>query len=259
MIEINKIYNEDNIITLDRMDDNIIDLTVTSPPYNLDLGNTKENNFKYDSYNDNIEYDEYLKWLETIFAKIYQKTKSGCRCVINIGELKNGRIPTHFYIMQFMFKIGWILHSSIIWNKQSTSKRTAWGSFCSPSSPSFPSSIEYILVFAKDSLKLQDTGETDLTKEEFIKYSNGVWDFPGEKRSKIHHPAPFPVELPYRCIKMFTWVGGLVYDPFIGSGTTAVSCIKTDRNYIGSEISENYIKIANKRIFDANFNKKSLF
>lgn len=245
-MEINKIFNESNIETLNRMDDNILDLIITSPPYNVDLGNNKYNKNPYDFYNDNKEHKEYILWLKDIFNLVYKKTKKGGRVIINIGDSKNGKIPTHSDIIQVMKEIGWIPMTTIIWEKGTTSNRAAWGSFVSPSSPSFPMAFEYILVFSKEQIKLQWKGKTDLTKKEFINWAIAKWNFPGEKI--IGHPAPFPLELPIRCLKMFSWVDSLIYDPFIGSGTTAIACIKTNRKYIGSEISEEYTNLAMSRI-----------
>lgn len=248
MIE-NVIFNEDNLETLKRIPDNYIDLTVTSPPYNVDLGNNKLNKNPYDLYDDNKEHKEYIEWLKYLFQEIYNKTKDSGRCVINIGDRQNGRIPTHSDIIQMMIEIGWLPYTTIIWDKNQLSNRAAWGSYMNCSAPSFPTPFEYILVFCKNSRKLLTIGDTDLTKDEFIKWSLAKWTFNGETR-KTGHPAPFPLELPMRCVKMFSWVGSIVYDPFMGSGTTAIASIKTNRKYIGSEISDTYYKLATERIKD---------
>ncbi len=248
-ILLNKIYNEDCMITLDRMDDNFIDLTVTSPPYNVDLGNNKYNKIAaYDIYRDNKSHNDYMAWLKIIFSKIYQKTVSGGRCVINIGSGKNGKIPTVANIITTMADIGWLPLTTIVWDKKTTSNRAAWGSWNSPSSPSFPTPFEFILIFAKDSMKLLKSGVSDLHKEEFTKWAYAKWEFGTEKRTKINHPSPFPIELPTRCIKMLSWVDSIIYDPFSGSGTTAIACIKNKRNFIGSEISAEYCTISQQRI-----------
>lgn len=245
-----EIFNEDCIETLNnRIEDNSIDLTVTSPPYNVDLGNNKYNKNPYDLYNDNKDHKDYIEWMKDIFTKIYDKTKSGGRCVINIGDGKNGSVPTHSDIIQFMKEIGWIPISTIIWNKNQVANRAAWGSFLSPSCPSFPTPFEFVLAFGKDNKKLQWKGETDLTKEEFIEYAYGIWNIaPETKMKKIGHPAMFPVELPRRCIKMFTWKGSLVYDPFSGAGTTALASKELGRDFIGSELSEEYYEISKNRL-----------
>ena len=221
---LNTFYNEDNIQTLNRMDDDFLDLTITSPPYNVDLGNNKLNKNPYNLYNDNLEHKKYISWLESVFSLVYKKTKHGGRCIINIGDGKNGSVPTHSDIIQFMVNIGWIPMTTIIWEKNQIGNRTAWGSFNSCSSPSFPTPFEYILVFCKGDKKLQWKGNTDLDKEDFIKWSLAVWKFAPETRmKKFGHPAMYPVELPLRCIKMFSWVGSVVYDPFMGLGTLALS------------------------------------
>lgn len=244
------IYNEDCLFTLNtRIEDNSLDLTITSPPYNVDLGNNKLNKNPYDLYNDNKEHQDYINWLKDIFSLIYQKTKSGGRCIINIGDGKNGSVPTHSDIIQFMKELNWIPMTNIIWNKNQVGNRTAWGSFNSPSSPSFPTPFEYILVFAKENKKLQWKGETDIEKEEFTKWAYGIWNIaPETNMKKIGHPAMFPLELPERCLKMFSWKESLVYDPFSGSGTTAIACKKLNRNFIGSELSKSYYDLSQNRL-----------
>lgn len=249
MLPINKIYNIDCLNGLRKMDDNTIDLVVTSPPYNVDLGNNKYNKNPYNLYNDNKEHQEYISWLKEIFSLVYLKLKSGGRVCINIGDSKNGAIPTHSDVIQMMCDIGYIPMTNIIWNKNTTSNRASFGSYLSPSCPSFPRGFEFILVFAKENKKLQYKGETDLTKEEFVEWTNGLWTFaPETRQKKIGHPAMFPEELPKRLIKMFSWKGALVVDPFMGSGTTAIACINTNRNYIGFELDTGYFNIATERI-----------
>jgi site-specific DNA-methyltransferase (adenine-specific) len=244
----NYIYCEDNMTTIDRMEDDYLDLTITSPPYNVNLGNNTYNKSAYDLYNDNLEHRDYIDWLGQLFHRIYQKTKPGGRCVINVGDGRNGRVPTHVDIFNVMRESKWIPMANIIWMRNNAGNRTSWGSFKSPSSPSFVQPYEFIMVFAKESLKLQCKGETDLTKEEFIPWTWAFWNIGTESAKRIGHPAPFPVELPLRCIKMLTWRDAVVYDPFMGSGTTAVACKMTGRRFIGSEISPDYCGIAYNRL-----------
>ncbi len=259
MLELNRIYNMDCLEGMKLLDDRSVDLVVTSPPYNIDLGNNKYNKNPYNLYNDNREHHDYIEWLRKIFTLTYEKLKSGGRVCINIGDGKNGAVPTHSDIIQMMCNIGYIPMTTIIWNKNTISNRASFGSYLSPSCPSFPRGFEFILVFAKENKKLQYKGETDLTKEEFVEWTNGLWTFAPEKRQKqFGHPAMFPEELPKRLIKMFSWKSALVVDPFMGSGTTAVACIKTNRKYIGFEISEEYCKIAEKRISEATSKFSSL-
>jgi len=251
-VEINKIYNEDCIETISKMPNNFIDLVVTSPPYNVDLGNNKYNKHPYNLYNDNKSHKEYIKWLSNIFMLLYPKLKVGGRVCINIGDGKNGAIPTSCDINNFMSgEIGYIPTTHIIWDKSQVGNRTSWGSWMSPSCPSFPTPFEHILVFAKDSNKLQWKGQSDLTKDEFIEWSLALWKFqPQMNQKQIGHPAMFPIELPLRCIKMFSWINSVIYDPFGGSGSTAIACVTSNRKYICSEISTDYCDIANKRLDD---------
>lgn len=244
-----KLLKGDCLELIKTIDNDSVDLVVTSPPYNVDLGNNKHKKVGYNSYEDNLPYHEYIEWLKGLFDDIYTKLKSGGRVVINIGPAKNGRIPTHSDIIQFMNDIGYLNLTQIIWQKNQVGSRTAWGSFCSPSCPSFPTPYEYILVFAKDTLKLQESGETDLTKEEFIEWSLAFWSFNAETQmKKFDHPAMFPEELPKRCIKMLSYVGATVLDPFMGAGTTGVVCKKYNRHFIGFEMDEKYFNTAKKRI-----------
>jgi len=229
--------------------DNSINCCITSPPYNVDLGNNKYHKNPYDLYNDNKEHKDYIQWLKKIFEEIYRLLVVGGRCCINIGDGKNGGVPTTSDITQCMKEIGYIPMTHIIWDKSQIRNRTSWGSFLSPSSPSFPTPFESILIFCKETKKLQHKGITDLTKEEFINWSLAIWKFtPETKQKKIGHNAMFPVELPTRCIKMLTYIGDIIIDPFCGAGTTGVACKQLDRKFIGIEISKNYLEITKMRL-----------
>jgi len=90
--------------------------------------------------------------------------------------------------------------------------------------------------------------QNDITKEEFLEWTKSVWKIQPESAKKIGHPAPFPVELPYRCIKLYTFRGDVVLEPFMGSGTTAIACLMTGRHFVGIEINPKYVELAKKRI-----------
>lgn len=249
MLEINNIYNCNCEDGIKELEDNSIDLIITSPPYNVDLGNNKYNKNSYDLYNDNKEHKEYIEWMHLIFKNLYIKIKSGGRVCINIGDKKNGAVPTASDITQFMTLIGYIPMTHIIWNKNQIGNRTAWGSFNSPSSPSFPTPFEHILVFCKDNKKLQYSGKTDLTKKEFIDWSLALWNFTPEiKQKKMGHPAMFPEELPKRLMKMLSWENSFILDPFSGLGTVGKVAKDNNRNFILFELSEEYCKKACERI-----------
>jgi site-specific DNA-methyltransferase (adenine-specific) len=246
---LNQIHNIDCLEGIKKLDDNSINLVVTSPPYNL--SNVSTHNFiRYSTYQDDKEYNEYIGWLGEIFLSLISKLTDDGRVCINIGDQKNGAIPTHFYIMDFMFKLCYGYFTTIIWNKSQTARRTAWGSFMSPSCPSFPTPWEYILVFYKSSRKLIHKGEKDIEKQNFIDWSLALWSFPGETQMKKFSscPAVFPEELPRRCIQMFTYPGDVVLDPFSGSGTTCKVAKDLGRQYIGFEIDEIYYKESLERL-----------
>ena len=247
-----KIINGKSEDIIPTLDDNSIDLVITSPPYNVDLGNNKYYKNAYDLYNDNKDHWDYIAWLKDIFEKLWPKLKSGGRVCVNIGDGKNGTVPTHIDIIHFMTReLRYILMANIVWSKSQHGNRFAWGSFKSPSAPSFPNPFEYIMVFSKEHKKLQYKGETDLTNAEFIKWSLGLWDMtPETQMRKIGHPACFPVNMPYRLIKMLSWKDATVLDIFNGAGTTGVACKMLNRKYIGIEISKEYCELTEKRIND---------
>lgn len=146
-------------------------------------------------------------------------------------------------------KAGFKYRTKIVWNKNQITSRTAWGSFKSPSNPNILSPFEYILVFYKDSPKKEgDKSKIDITKEEFIEWTNGIWSIGCESKKRVNHPAPYPEELCRRLIKFFSYVDDVILDPFMGSGTTAVACVNTNRRYIGFELDKNYFKIICDRL-----------
>lgn len=226
-----------------------IDLVVTSPPYNVDLGNNKFNRDGYDVHSDCMPHDQYMHWLLSILVQLWYVVKPGGRMALVLGDGKNGKIPTCADVTRGAQKIGWLPMANIAWLKNTRSNGCAWGSWLSPSCPSFPMNRESILVFAKDQYKLAEKGETDLTKEEFLEYARGEWSIAPERRAKeIGHPAPFPEEIPYRLIKMLSWVGATVLDPFMGSGTTGVVAKRLNRSFVGLDISEKYVTLSRERI-----------
>ena len=229
-------------VGMSKIESESVHCVITSPPYNVGLN--------YNSYDDNKEYQSYLDFMEKVFIQSYRVLSKDGRMIVNIGDGKNGSIPTHSDFIQICKKTGFQVLTTIIWNKNTTSNRTAWGSFMSASSPSFPRCFEYILVFRK-SHKLLRKGVSTISKEEFIQWSNGYWNMNTEKLKKVGHPAAFPLQLPERCIKLFTYEGDVVLDPFMGSGTTGVACVNTNRKFIGIEMDENYFNIACNRIDEA--------
>jgi site-specific DNA-methyltransferase (adenine-specific) len=237
------IYNDD-IIETDAIDPESIDLTVTSPPYNVDI--------KYGTYNDSIPYEKYSEFSERWLRKCYDLTKDDGRLCLNIPLDKNkgGQQSVCADLTTIAKKVGWKYHATVIWNEQNISRRTAWGSWMSASAPFVIAPVEVIVVLYKNVWEKIRKGRSDITRDEFIEWTNGVWNFSGESKNKIGHPTPFPVELPKRCIKLFSYVGETVLDPFLGSGTTLVACLDTQRIGIGVEINRAYCELATRRVRD---------
>ena len=236
-----EIYNDD-FLKVDYIEKNSIDLIVTSPPYNVDI--------HYSSFNDDIPYSIYLEFTKEWLKKAKELLKEDGRICLNIPLDKNkgGQQSVYADIVTIAKKIGLRYHSSIVWNEQNISRRTAWGSWLSARAPYVIAPVEMIIILYKKRWKKKNGGLSDITKEEFIEWTNGVWTFSGENRKKVKHPAPFPIELPKRCIKLFTFINDVVLDPFLGSGTTLIACAILNRKGIGIEIDKNYCEVAKKRL-----------
>lgn len=243
-MEVNYIYNEDCLKVTDELRD--IDLTITSPPYNLGID--------YGTYKDNLPMNEYIEFMQNLFNKLYISTKVGGRVCVNvppdIGVLKNNsKISLDVLFYNIMESAGFKYRTKILWHKNQITSRTAWGSFQSPSNPNILPPFEYVLVFYKETPKKEgDKAKIDITKEEFIEWTNGLWTIAPESKKKVNHPAPYPEELCRRLIKMFSYQDDIVFDPFMGSGTTCVVAKKNNRRYIGCELDNTFIELANNRL-----------
>jgi site-specific DNA-methyltransferase (adenine-specific) len=236
------LYNEDFLRTTTIPPDSI-DLIVTSPPYNVDI--------KYNSFDDQISYKDYLLFTREWLTQALKLTKEDGRLCLNIPLDKNkgGQQSVYADLAGIAKDVGWNYHSTIIWNEQNISRRTAWGSFRSASAPYVIAPVEVVVVLFKENWKkTSGSKESDISKEDFMQWTNGVWTFNGESRKRVQHPAPFPLELPKRCIKLFSFVGDTVLDPFVGSGTTLVACALTKRRGIGVDIDKGYCELAKQRL-----------
>ena len=252
-----KIINDD-FLTTNLIEEDSIDLIVTSPPYNVDI--------HYNSFQDDIPYEKYLEFTEKWLTKAYALMKSDGRMCLNIPiDKSKGRKGAGFQsvyadIVHIAIKVGWKYFSTIIWNEGNISRRTAWGSWMSARAPYVIAPVEVIVVFYKERWQKIEKGKSDITREEFMNWTNGLWNFSGESKKKVGHPAPFPVELPKRCIKLFSFVGDTVLDPFLGSGSTLIAAALLNRNGVGVEIDENYCELAKKRLLrEAHINQKKLW
>ena len=202
---INKIINNDCLEILKKIEDNSIDLIITSPPYNIGV--------KYDKFNDSKEMDEYVEFLTKVAEELYRVIKVDGRVCINIpcdGKMKmNGysvKCDISYIVKKVFYESGFKFRDKIYWDKENIKSRTAWGSFESASDPNILLKFEEIIVFFKGSKKKIKLNENinELIDRDFIKYSNGHWVIPGEKKRNKGCPAPFPQEVPKRLIELYS-------------------------------------------------------
>lgn len=219
--------------------DNSIALAFTSPPYNAGK-----------DYDDDISLEDYLSLIRRVAGEVYRVLKPGGRYVVNVANLgRKPYIPLHAHFYQVHMQAGFLPMGEIIWQKaKGAAGSCAWGSWRSSRAPRLRDVHEYLLVFAKGSFSRPEKGESDLTPEEFMESTLSVWEIPPESARKVGHPAPFPVGLAARVIKLYSFVGDVVLDPFAGSGTTCVAAQSLGRQYVGFDVSEEYCALARKRL-----------
>jgi site-specific DNA-methyltransferase (adenine-specific) len=236
--------------------DGSVALVVTSPPYFAG----KEYEEALGQGDVPATYFDYLGMLEAVFAKCVEKLEPGGRMAINVANL--GRRPYRSLssdIITMMQDLGLLLRGEIIWQKaRGASGSCAWGSFQSPTNPVFRDLTERVIVASKgrfDRAKSRRErertaalpSEISLFKDEFMEATIDLWEIPPEMATRVGHPAPFPVELPQRLIELYTYRRDLVLDPFMGSGTTAIAAIRTDRTYVGFDTDQGYVDAATAR------------
>ncbi|GIV29913.1 MAG: methyltransferase [Bacteroidia bacterium] len=250
---------------MSEVEDKSVHLIITSPPYwqLKDYGVDNQIGF-------NDTYEDYINNLNLVWNECYRILHEGCRLCINIGDqfarsVYYGRykvIPIRTEIIKFCETIGFDYMGAIIWQKPTTMNTTGgasvMGSFPYPRNGIIKIDYEFILIFKKPGKAPQVSKEikekSKLTKEEWNEYFSGHWNFNGERQTE--HLAMFPEELPKRLIKMFSFVGDTVLDPFLGSGTTILAAKKLNRHSIGYEINEKFIPVIEKKI---GMHKKDMF
>ena len=268
MIETGKIINGDCIEEMAKLPEGCIDLIVTSPPYGVSI--------KYDVHDDDVEFEEYKVFSENWLSEAYRVLKDDGRIALNIPyeinrQSKGGRIFFVSEIYQIMKQVGFQFFGIVDLEEQSPhrSKTTAWGSWMSPSSPYIYNPKEcVILAYKKHHIKKvkgepQWTGvPTDIEQEdgtvknktvylqedkkEFMELVFGQWNYFADTKSLTK--ATFSMDIPTKAIKILSYKNDIVLDPFMGSGTSAVSAEVNDRRWLGIELSPNYAEIARKRV-----------
>jgi DNA modification methylase len=244
---------------MDSILDNSVALVVTSPPY-----------FAGKQYEEELEregipasYLEYLDMLRQVFAECVRKVEPGGRIAVNVANL--GRKPYRslsadvIRILQDDLKL--LLRGEVIWRKgEGAAGNCAWGSFRKAANPVVRDITERVIIASKgrfDRAKGRPERETlglpsvsTIDADEFMAATLDVWDIPPESARRVSHPAPFPVELPERLIRLYTYEGDLVLDPFMGSGSTLVAAARLGRRYVGYDLDPTYVDIARLRVRD---------
>ncbi len=234
---------------MDYLKDDSVQLAITSPPYWQLKDYGTENQIGYHE-----SYESYINNLNLVWKECYRVLEKGCRLCVNIGDqfaraVYYGRykvIPIRTEIIKFCESIGFDYMGAIIWQKKTTMNTTGgaslMGSYPNPRNGILSIDYEFILIFKKlgtpKKVSKEIKEQSSMTKEEWKKYFQGHWHFGGAKQDG--HIAMFPEELPHRLIKMFSFVGDTVLDPFLGSGTTALASKKLNRNSVGYEINPEY-------------------
>ena len=238
--------------------DNSVALVVTSPPYFAG----KEYESALGVGGVPADYEAYLGMLFDVFAQCFDKLEPGGRIAVNVANL--GRKPYRSLardVIDLLDQLGYLLRGEIVWQKSHAAGGScAWGTYQRPGNPVLRDVSERIVVASKgrfdraltpderSSLGLPHEGT--ITMDEFVDATIDIWDIPTESATRVGHPAPFPVELPRRLIELFTYRGDLVLDPFMGSGTTAVAAVRTERHYAGFDTDETYVALAEQRVAD---------
>lgn len=218
-----------------------VHLMVTSPPYNVGK-----------IYDQDLTLTEYRLLIKRVMEEVYRVLVPGGRVCFNVANVgRKPYLPLDAFITEDMLSVGFLMRGQIIWDKAaSASGSTAWGSWRSPSNPTLRDIHEYILIFSKDvySRPRFNGRSPTITRDEFLELTKSVWRFPAESAKKVGHPAPFPVELPRRCIELYTYSNEVVLDPFMGSGATAIAALAADRRYVGYDIDRRYVDLSEQRI-----------
>ena len=229
-----------------------INLVVTSPPYNVGI--------EYDKHVDTMTYEQYLVWCKLWVKKMFDAMAEDGRICINIPfsvtpvhlNKKKGaediNYPVSADYIRICQEVGFKYYRTIIWQKMGSNK-TCWGSWRSARAPFVIDPNECILVFYKGAWKRKEKGESTVSGKDFMIYIKNLWTM--NPKTNSNHPAAFPLELPNRCIKLFSYKDDVVCDPFTGSGTTGESAVRLERSFVGVEMSETYYTEAKERIEDA--------
>lgn len=231
-----------------------VDVTITSPPYNLGM------DYGDGGKDDKLPYADYLAWSRTYLQRLRWSTSPSGRLLLNLPTDINDRghrgqaivRPLSCDVLAEAIAVGWRYQGTIDWLEGNVGRRTAWGSYSRPSAPFVLNPNERVFVLHRDDFwKREPGGKTwDIEPEQFKAWTLGAWEIPGESARRIGHPAPFPQELVRRLLLLFSFCEDVVYDPFMGSGTTNLVANRLGRRSIGVDRNPDYVALAARRIAD---------
>jgi DNA modification methylase len=247
---------------MDQLADDTVDLTVTSPPYSNAIDYQSHASDPGANYRprQELDYEEYLAFLEQGFGETLRATKRGGFCAVVIGTVLNNGVhtPLPFHLVARMERLGWEFHQDIIWSKVTGGVKRAGSTIQNPYPGYYYPNImtEYILVFRKPGPRRIYQGRTPEEKARdrfpldsvFTKeIANNVWHIAPVPPGQLDHPCPFPEEIPYRLIRLYTYSGDLVLDPYCGLGTTLKVAQHLGRRWVGYEVLERYRAVSMAR------------
>jgi site-specific DNA-methyltransferase (adenine-specific) len=248
LLEENKIYNMNCEDGLALLDENSVDLVITSPPYNVQV--------PYDSWEDNMPVEDYFAFTRNWLTLVYKSLKPDGRIALNIPYESNynylgwGRCFLVAEYWKIMKEIGYKFAGVVDLKEEHPQHHSPRGSWMSPSAPYIYNPKECVVISYKEQWKKNKQSTKYFVGEEgrkeYLSLLYGAWPYRAETKKRTQ--ANFSMDIPMNALKMLSWEDDLVVDPFIGSGTTAVACKMLKRNYIGFEISPEYVKIAEERI-----------
>ena len=238
-----EIIEGDAIDVLKTLPSNRFHLCFTSPPYNvgIDYGELVDDKREWELY-----YDWSERWIREVHRVLRPDGRFGLVHYLSLGDATHREAPL-LRLESTVARVGFRHHGVAIWNDTTLSRRTAWGSYCSPSAPYINSPYEGILISYKSQWRKRDGGPGDIGKRDFEMATSGIWNAATVGRAG-GHPAPFSEGLATLAIRLLTYPGEWVLDPFVGSGTTVVAAKRNRRNSIGIEIEPKYVKMANERL-----------
>lgn len=256
--KVDVIYRHDARDMRGKVESNSVALVVTSPPYFA--GKEYEETLGQDGVPGT--YFEYLALLHGVFEECKRVLEPGGRIAVNVANL--GRRPYRSLagdVTDILQDLGLLLRGEVVWWKgRAAGGSCAWGTFQRPSNPVLRDVTERIVIASKgrfdralkpvERLDRSLPSTATISRDEFLEATTDLWEIPPESATRVGHPAPFPVELPKRLIELYTYEDDVVLDPFMGSGTTAVAALRTDRHFIGFDTDQSYVDRATDRIRD---------